>query len=229
MTALLRFGTDVCSGVFVSENAIVTARHCVQREAARMDVSVYRGLGGEHCVSGAEAKCAPISLSVFPHDGDDLVLLVSKHALVDTGSLPLIHLAGSLTEFQAAGFGLGSNGESSISFGAGMQLIQTRFNVSLITSKRIVAFAADDGGRVCDGDSGGPAAVLTPTRSLLLGILSASAGEGECAPKGGEHQWVRLVAYMPFLEAHLGECSRHERHGFEVAFCGFRDTSACKL
>jgi hypothetical protein len=158
------------------------------------------------------------------HPNEDLALLIAGEDLVPAETVPLIHVAGTFSEFEGFGFGVGNFPNNSDGIiqpsSAGSHLIQGHFQVLRIDPLRLLAVATTEGGRVCDGDSGGPALMRTDgNREAIAGVLQASSGDLECTPPGGDQSWIRLGPYLHFFESILGHCEKIETSGYTLARC----------
>jgi hypothetical protein len=180
---------DDCTGVKIASNLILTAKHCQFDSSARAIFS-----------DGSSYKIASFFLPSSRRIGPNVYDLVILRIKADVPG-PVAHIADELNTPKkgstawAAGFG-------------GKKLTPTRnplrkIEIEVIDnnySEFLVAVRTKKDGRVCDGDSGGPAYTQESDRIVVWGINSASlygnltCGSRELYTKlAFENSWITKI------------------------------------
>lgn len=181
---------------------------------------VARGVDASECLSTSGTGCGPVTMQIQRHRTEDLALLKASSSLVPSKSVPELLVRGDFDQFQVAGFGVGAlerptDGPAL----AGTRLQVRRMRVARLTTRYVIA-KASAASRVCEGDSGAPAILLSSVGApTVAAMLYSSSGRASCTPVGGDQVFVRLGPLLPFIETALGRCTRYTRSGLVVARC----------
>ena len=176
-----QLGLSHCSGVLVASNLVITAGHCIPESVnlAGLGVFLYEGaepVGRAIRVAAIIRRAEPSGVRVIkPNDVDatirqlssDFAVLRLAHPVVGHKPLALADTAGVIpSSFRLAGVGISGRTAGT--------LRTTGLKTALALTQPRLALAKVPGGRVCLGDSGGPAVVTGPTGALALwGIATA--------------------------------------------------------
>lgn len=181
------FGSPmVCTGVFVSANAILTAQHCVSHDLNDISVTFrpadYQETGNVINLSIVNVRQIDMPSNVR----ENLVLLIFIDPLPEAAKIAKISTLdqlGARTEFSVAGYGMHAKktdlknlkliyGDAPRSKVISVTQIENFKNYFVINQNKA-------GGGVCAGDSGGPAYFIdSKTKEMnLIGISSAVSAE----------------------------------------------------
>ncbi|KAJ8720278.1 hypothetical protein PYW07_012321 [Mythimna separata] len=212
-------GTGVCGGSLVSANKVVTAAHCWydgQNQAWIFTVvlgSVTLFTGGTRIQSSAVVT-HPNWFPLLVRNDVAVIYLPSKVDFSNTIS-PIGLPSGSQLskDFEgatavASGFGWTTEGgpitTNQVLSHATLNVISNRicrYAFPLILQSSNICTSSLGGASVCSGDSGGPLALNSDGKPILIGITSFGSGLG-CAV-GLPAAFSRVTSFMNFFSKHI--------------------------
>lgn len=198
-------GQFFCSGVLISPDLVLTARHCVPGVG-----KVF--LRGSSLLKSSTGEYATVVEEV-PHPTEDVALLKLSSAsqVVPRRIARPCELPAQVAEATAVGFGTTNLG-GTVGYG-------TKRQVDLPVSDLECARPAETGCRAgtemvaglraldkdsCSGDSGGPLYIEIGGQPLLLGLTSRGV-KSDSRPCGDGGVYVRADRLISWIEARSGE------------------------
>ncbi|MEN3930430.1 trypsin-like serine protease [Microvirga sp. W0021] len=188
---------ELCSGVLVSSNAVLTAAHCVTVKSSYWVTVMDRKFQSKKLTIAQIVRSPSFDVRLAPTEqtGVDLALIRLSEPAPDDMEPLTIHANIPVRmgdEIYVAGFG--STSYANIKSARTLRVV----SLSIIKTKQppndlVIAadpksYAMKTGAGACRGDSGGPAFVFGPEGYGLGGILSWSSsalGEKNSSPCGG--------------------------------------------
>lgn len=177
----------VCTGVFVAQNAILTAKHCNENAVA----VTFRN--SNYAKTGEVANLTVVyskPVDVPPNVRDDLVILYFEEKLPAQAKIAELASFEKLlpsTKVYVAGYGLSNTDKNNLKTSL---IYDEKPRFKEISLAHIIDqqghFLIDQKqakGGVCEGDSGGPAYFLEPTTKRMQVIGIASAVGSNCEDK----------------------------------------------
>lgn len=190
---------NLCGGVLVHEDIVVTTASCVDRERAPTKVRV----GSKDRYDGGRVMIVS-SVRIHPDwngdavAGNDIAVLKLRDSLGNT--VAVMNTDGNITEtakFAALGFGLLDNKELPKGlkqlFYDYVPLCEERFDL-YNPNAHLCADATPSRG-TCDGDAGGP--VVYEGTSILVGLISFS---DQACESQTYNVFTRMSTYQPFVQ-----------------------------
>lgn len=205
VVALYAQGFGLCTGTLISNNAVLTAAHCIpQSSVARLQVVFATSLKG----ATAQQVRAVTRMYVHPwynqrknqsKNTGDIALVKFQGGLPagysPVGLLPYNSLVADRSIILISGYG---NNDGVNSTGSGV----LRDTISLITNARYseteVEVSQLDGRGSCNGDSGGPSFITYGGAYYVWGVVSR--GDQKCQISG---IYTNALAYRSWIDEKL--------------------------
>lgn len=203
-TVLIRPHTELCSGVAISDSAVLTAAHCLDGLLFGQQLGVYPGpvVAEQQLAQTVDYHIHPDFCHECFRDPFDIALIELREPL---GLESYPRIPETRTEFEALVY----EGASVTAVGYGKTRDGTAADVRQVLEQVVSGitasghqFAASGGGGICKGDSGGPVFVDVGGERQLVGIVargSSSECDGETALRAGTTTaalcWLSEIGY----------------------------------
>ncbi len=211
---------EVCSGVLVAPDIVLTAAHCVAVVTSYRAFLIDGDLKPRRIAISAILKHPSFVAGTTPHDqpGADLALVRLERAVsgnITTDMIPRNHAIAPDTELKIAGYGISSywNRQSvrTLRIAPVVVLATDQPPNNLIVAADRRTRARIPGASACLGDSGGPALVETVEGLALGGIISwASAPERakHMTPCGGFTEITPIAPHLGWIARGVEQLKR---------------------
>lgn len=193
MDALGMFSPQFCGGVLIQPRVVATAAHCLMRQGGGVFGPEDIYVGGGSSILGAMTRDIDVAgvQSVIIHPGynrlsqtSDLALLVLKHEIANTTTIPYVTSSAVQLETTAAtiaGWGdIDRNGSAPMAANFAQIFMYPQEQCAALVGNvfdeetMLCGIAKNDAGWIdaCKGDSGGPLVSTINGKRTLIGLVS---------------------------------------------------------